>query len=152
LRATSRSTDKERGRDKGEGGRRKGKEQKKEGRGRGEGREGRNGEREREMHMHAHTHTHTHTHTKRHRDREEKGEEGREEGRDWAWHGLLKSQSPLIVTHLLHQGHSIIILLHSLVTKHSNVSQGEVGILFLFVFRDRVSLYSPGCPGTHFVD
>jgi hypothetical protein len=23
---------------------------------------------------------------------------------------------------------------------------------FLFVFRDRVSLYSPGCPGTHFVD
>ena len=22
----------------------------------------------------------------------------------------------------------------------------------LFVFRDRVSLYSPGCPGTHFVD
>jgi hypothetical protein len=26
-------------------------------------------------------------------------------------------------------------------------------ILFYFlVFRDRVSLYSPGCPGTHFVD
>jgi hypothetical protein len=26
-------------------------------------------------------------------------------------------------------------------------------LLFLFfVFRDRVSLYSPGCPGTHFVD
>jgi hypothetical protein len=24
--------------------------------------------------------------------------------------------------------------------------------LFLFVFRDRVSLYSPGCPGAHFVD
>jgi hypothetical protein len=24
--------------------------------------------------------------------------------------------------------------------------------LFVFVFRDRVSLYSPGCPGTHFVD
>jgi hypothetical protein len=23
---------------------------------------------------------------------------------------------------------------------------------FCFVFRDRVSLYSPGCPGTHFVD
>jgi hypothetical protein len=22
----------------------------------------------------------------------------------------------------------------------------------LLVFRDRVSLYSPGCPGTHFVD
>jgi hypothetical protein len=24
--------------------------------------------------------------------------------------------------------------------------------LFCFVFRDRVSLYTPGCPGTHFVD
>jgi hypothetical protein len=24
--------------------------------------------------------------------------------------------------------------------------------LFLFFFRDRVFLYSPGCPGTHFVD
>jgi hypothetical protein len=23
---------------------------------------------------------------------------------------------------------------------------------FFFVFQDRVSLYSPGCPGTHFVD
>jgi hypothetical protein len=25
-------------------------------------------------------------------------------------------------------------------------------VLFCFVFRDRFSLYSPGCPGTHFVD
>jgi hypothetical protein len=25
-------------------------------------------------------------------------------------------------------------------------------IFILLVFRDRVSLYSPGCPGTHFVD
>jgi hypothetical protein len=24
--------------------------------------------------------------------------------------------------------------------------------VFVFVFRDRVSLYNPGCPGTHFVD
>jgi hypothetical protein len=24
--------------------------------------------------------------------------------------------------------------------------------IYFFVFRDRVSLYSPGCPGTHFVD
>jgi hypothetical protein len=24
--------------------------------------------------------------------------------------------------------------------------------IYLLVFRDRVSLYSPGCPGTHFVD
>jgi hypothetical protein len=27
-----------------------------------------------------------------------------------------------------------------------------VEIFFSFSFRDRVSLYSPGCPGTHFVD
>jgi hypothetical protein len=25
-------------------------------------------------------------------------------------------------------------------------------VLFCFVFQDRVSLYSPGCPGAHFVD
>jgi hypothetical protein len=25
-------------------------------------------------------------------------------------------------------------------------------VLFCFVFRDRISLCSPGCPGTHFVD
>jgi hypothetical protein len=25
-------------------------------------------------------------------------------------------------------------------------------LVFFFVFQDRVSLYSPGCPGTHFVD
>jgi hypothetical protein len=25
-------------------------------------------------------------------------------------------------------------------------------VLFFSVFQDRVSLYSPGCPGTHFVD
>jgi hypothetical protein len=27
-----------------------------------------------------------------------------------------------------------------------------VVVVVFFVFRDRVSLYSPGCPGTHFVD
>jgi hypothetical protein len=27
-----------------------------------------------------------------------------------------------------------------------------VCLFFVFVFRDRVSLYSPGCPGTHSVD
>jgi hypothetical protein len=26
------------------------------------------------------------------------------------------------------------------------------GFFFFFLFQDRVSLYSPGCPGTHFVD
>jgi hypothetical protein len=29
--------------------------------------------------------------------------------------------------------------------------QAEAGG-FVLVFRDRVSLYNPGCPGTHFVD
>jgi hypothetical protein len=36
------------------------------------------------------------------------------------------------------------------------IGQGFFLFLFLFFFffgfRDRVSLYSPGCPGTHFVD
>jgi hypothetical protein len=27
-----------------------------------------------------------------------------------------------------------------------------VVVVVVFVFRDRVSLYSPGCPGPHFVD
>jgi hypothetical protein len=27
-----------------------------------------------------------------------------------------------------------------------------VFVVVVFVFRDRVSLYSPGCPGTHFVE
>ena len=27
-----------------------------------------------------------------------------------------------------------------------------VFVVVVFVFQDRVSLYSPGCPGTHFVD
>jgi hypothetical protein len=27
-----------------------------------------------------------------------------------------------------------------------------VVVVVVLVFRDRVSLYSPGCPGTHFVD
>jgi hypothetical protein len=27
-----------------------------------------------------------------------------------------------------------------------------VVVVLVLVFRDRVSLYSPGCPGTHFVD
>jgi hypothetical protein len=28
----------------------------------------------------------------------------------------------------------------------------SLSILFVLFFRDRVSLYSPGCPGAHFVD
>jgi hypothetical protein len=41
-------------------------------------------------------------------------------------------------------------------TKHVSLLFGLVWFLFvlfcILVFRDRVSLYSPGCPGTHFVD
>ncbi|EDL24724.1 interleukin 17 receptor D [Mus musculus] len=34
-----------------------------------------------------------------------------------------------------------------------NLSSGSLGFIYLFlVFRDRVSLCSPGCPGTHSVD
>jgi hypothetical protein len=39
------------------------------------------------------------------------------------------------MTHILQQDHTL----------------GGVVFVFLF-FQDRVSLYSPGCPGTHFVD
>jgi hypothetical protein len=38
---------------------------------------------------------------------------------------------------------------------HTAVSKDREAIFFFFfflVFPDRVSLYSPGCPGTHFVD
>jgi hypothetical protein len=34
----------------------------------------------------------------------------------------------------------------------SCLSQGFFFLFFFFVFRDRVSLYIPGCPGTHCVD
>jgi hypothetical protein len=34
----------------------------------------------------------------------------------------------------------------------THTSQVFFFCLFCFVFRDRVSLYSPGCPGTYFVD
>jgi hypothetical protein len=32
------------------------------------------------------------------------------------------------------------------------IREGFFGFVYLFCFGDRVSLYSPGCPGTHFVD
>jgi hypothetical protein len=37
---------------------------------------------------------------------------------------------------------------------HKSTGQEESSLLIWFglVFRDRVSLYSPGCPGTHSVD
>jgi hypothetical protein len=35
---------------------------------------------------------------------------------------------------------------------NDNLSGFFFFVFFVFVFRDRVSLYSLGCPGTHFVD
>jgi hypothetical protein len=38
---------------------------------------------------------------------------------------------------------------------NSHTQNSKLFVLFCFVlfcFRDRVSLYGPGCPGTHFVD
>jgi hypothetical protein len=32
------------------------------------------------------------------------------------------------------------------------IGSGSFFFFFFLVFQDRVSLYSPGCPGTHFVD
>jgi hypothetical protein len=36
-------------------------------------------------------------------------------------------------------------------SRHS-VFRGFLFVCLFLFFRDRVSLYSPGCPGTHFVD
>jgi hypothetical protein len=46
--------------------------------------------------------------------------------RDWAWHGLLKPQSPSPMTHFFHQSHHPNLCKsfkqsHSLVTKHLNI-------------------------------
>jgi hypothetical protein len=55
---------------------------------------------------------------------------------------------------------SIFDFSHPIVCKYlkyiiQNSFRIELSSICLFVclfFRDRVSLYSPGCPGTHFVD
>jgi hypothetical protein len=54
---------------------------------------------------------------------------------------------------------AVILSWHSLFSSHPVEQVFDIlllflGFLFCFVlfFRDRVSLYSPGCPGTHFVD
>jgi hypothetical protein len=45
---------------------------------------------------------------------------------------------------------------HSYISKHVLLHHSGLYdldfVLFCFVFQDRVSLYNPGCPGTHSVD
>jgi hypothetical protein len=50
------------------------------------------------------------------------------------------------MTRLIPISRGIIVLIYS------NSKSDFINNLFFLVFRDRVSLYSPGCPGTHFVD
>jgi hypothetical protein len=50
--------------------------------------------------------------------------------------------------HSQQQVHSIVCLFFCLF----GWLVGLVFVVVVVVFRDRISLYSPGCPGTHFVD
>jgi hypothetical protein len=43
-------------------------------------------------------------------------------------------------------------LKHAKLWPYSAIFKAHLAFLFFFFFRDRVSLYSPDCPGTHFVD
>ena len=51
----------------------------------------------------------------------------------------------------LTRGHRESILINKIRNKKGDITTKYIFCLF-FVFQDRVSLYSPGCPGTHFVD
>jgi hypothetical protein len=48
--------------------------------------------------------------------------------------------------HMCHSTHTYMHIIDI------HVYTNTIFCLFVFVFRDGVSLYSPGCPGTHFVD
>jgi hypothetical protein len=55
------------------------------------------------------------------------------------------------------RGHQLLwILCHRYIwvlgMESGPLKEQQAFFFFLFSFRDRVSLYSPGCPGTHFVD
>jgi hypothetical protein len=69
------------------------------------------------------------------------------------------SKPPFSVTHFLHQGHIYSNKATPTLTRpHFPIMPLPLSLwrpfsFFSFlVFRDRVSLCSPGCPGTHFVD
>jgi hypothetical protein len=49
---------------------------------------------------------------------------------------------------------SLLILSANAVISFQAIPSSQLNLcfVFVFVFRDRVSLCSPGCPGTHFVD
>ena len=46
----------------------------------------------------------------------------------------------------------LVVVMTFFVDKRVSGSPGWPCSFVCFVFRDRVSLYSPSCPGTHFVD
>jgi hypothetical protein len=46
----------------------------------------------------------------------------------------------------------LVVVMTFFVDKRVSGSPGWSCSFVCFVFRDRVSLYSPSCPGTHFVD
>jgi hypothetical protein len=55
------------------------------------------------------------------------------------------------------QGYSMHVVHRFTCKQNTHVHKIQFFILFIYlfiylVFRDRVSLYSSGCPGTHFVD
>jgi len=61
--------------------------------------------------------------------------------------------SPLPGLELLEMtGEDVAVVSRKKITTVSFFSFFFLFFFLFFVFRDRVSLYSPGCPGTHFVD
>jgi hypothetical protein len=46
------------------------------------------------------------------------------------------------------EGSKMLLVKHT----HTHTHTHKNGVFCLFVFGDRVSLYSSGCPGAHFVD
>jgi hypothetical protein len=72
-------------------------------------------------------------------------------------HVLIPGLSPLMVVSLYPFCFSSLVspeALHSILKFHLSISNAQSQALnfIFFFFQDRVSLYCPGCPGTHFVD
>jgi len=119
--------------------------------------------------MHTHTHTYTHTHTPHtHNQNQETENKGQIMLRiSPHFHVFIGSENLSSITNTTWVGTSSRIrnLFHitfKIFTECLWVNISEViywnenfyfvWFVCLFVFWDKVSLYSPGCPGTHFVD